>query len=47
MQYEQRAERNWPTDEGKLPESIDEISKGNVASIVYEVCGIRKGSACL
>jgi hypothetical protein len=40
-------ERNWPTDEGKLPESIDEISKGNVASIVYALSLRHQEGKCM
>lgn len=40
-------ERNWPTDEGKLPESIDEISMGNVASIVYALSLRHQEGKCM
>jgi alpha-tubulin suppressor-like RCC1 family protein len=39
--------RNWPMDEGRSPESIDEISVGNIASIVYALSLRHQAGKCM
>ena len=40
-------ERRWPEDEGKMPDHIDEVSVGNVASLVYAMTLRYQAGKCM